>query len=316
MPRVEDERLIVGSDTSDDAAVYELNEEIALVQTVDFFTPVVDDPYIFGQVAAANSLSDVYAMGGKPLIAMNIVCFPECLKIEVLKQILRGGADKAVEAGALLVGGHSVKDNEPKYGLSVTGIVHPKKVLANNTARVGDYLILTKPLGLGVLNTAIKADVATKEQYEMAVKTMVTLNKYALEALDGLDISSCTDVTGFGFLGHAHEMAKGSEISLEIYSDKIPIIEGARELAGGGIIPAGMYSNKNYVEDDVEVDKDVEEVMEDLLYDPQTSGGLLIAISKDDVEKALESLSANTDNEFAVVGKVISKEDKAIYIKK
>ncbi len=316
MPRVEDERLIVGSDTSDDAAVYKLNEETALVQTVDFFTPVVDDPYIFGQVAAANSLSDVYAMGGKPLIAMNIVCFPECLELEVLKQILRGGADKALEAGALLAGGHSVKDNEPKYGLSVTGIVHPQKVLANNTARVGDYLILTKPLGLGVLNTAIKADIASKEQYDMAVKTMVTLNKYALEALDGLDISSCTDVTGFGFLGHAYEMAKGSEVSLEIYSDKIPIIEGARELAGKGIIPAGMYSNKNYVEDDVEVDEDVEEVMEDLLYDPQTSGGLLIAINKDDVEKALESLSANTDNEFAVVGKVISKGDEAIYIKK
>lgn len=316
MPRMEDERLIVGSDTSDDAAVYELNEEIALVQTVDFFTPVVDDPYIFGQVAAANSLSDVYAMGGKPLIAMNIVCFPECLELEVLKQILRGGADKAVEAGALLAGGHSVKDNEPKYGLSVTGIVHPRKVLANNTARVGDYLILTKPLGLGVLNTAIKADIATKEQYDMAVKTMVTLNKYALEALDGLDISSCTDVTGFGFLGHAYEMAKGSKVSLEIYSDKIPIIEGAKELAGKGIIPAGMYSNKNYVEDEVEVDDDVEEVMEDLLYDPQTSGGLLIAINKDDVEKALESLSANTDNEFAVVGKVIGKGDEAIYIKK
>jgi len=308
--------LIVGSDTSDDAAVYKLNEEIALVQTVDFFTPVVDDPYTFGQIAAANSLSDVYAMGGRPLVAMNIVCFPDCLKLEVLEQILKGGADKAVEAGALLVGGHSVKDEEPKYGLSVTGIVHPEKVLANNTARVGDYLILTKPLGLGVLNTAIKADIASKEQYDMAVKTMATLNKYAFEALDGLDISSCTDVTGFGFLGHAYEMAKGSGVSLEIYSDKIPIIEGAKEFAGKGIIPAGMYSNKNYVEDDVEVEDNVEEVMEDLLYDPQTSGGLLVAISEDDVEKALKNLSTNTDNEFAVVGRVISKGDEAIYIKK
>lgn len=313
---MEDERLIVSSDTSDDAAVYKLNEEIALVQTLDFFTPVVDDPYIFGQIAAANSLSDVYAMGGQPLMAMNIVCFPDCLEFEILEQILKGGADKAVEAGALLVGGHSVKDNEPKYGLSVTGIVHPEKVLANNTARVGDYLILTKPLGLGVLNTAIKADIASKEQYDMAVKTMVTLNKYAFEALDGLNISSCTDITGFGLLGHAHEMAEGSGVSLEIYSDKIPIIEGAKELAGKGIIPAGMYSNKNYIEDDVQVDDDVEEVMEDLLYDPQTSGGLLVAIAKDDVEKALESLSANTDNEFAVVGKVVSKGDEAIYIKK
>lgn len=311
---MEDERLIVSSDTSDDAAVYKFDDETALIQTLDFFTPVVDDPYIFGQVAAANSLSDVYAMGGKPLMAMNIVCFPDCLELNILEQILKGGADKAIEAGALLVGGHSVKDNEPKYGLSVTGIVHPEKVLANNTARVGDYLILTKPLGLGVLNTAIKADIASKEQYDMAVKTMVTLNKYALEALDGLNISSCTDVTGFGFLGHAYEMAKGSEVSLEVYSDKIPVIEGAKELAGKGIIPAGAYSNRNYVEDDVEVGEGVEEVMEDLLYDPQTSGGLLIAIDKDDVDKALESLAANTDNEFAVVGKVIDKGDEAIYI--
>ena len=283
---------------------------------MDFFTPVVDDPYIFGQIAAANSLSDVYAMGGKPLLAMNIVCFPECLELEVLKQILKGGADKVVEAGALLVGGHSVKDEEPKYGLSVTGIVHPEKVLANNTAKVGDYLILTKPLGSGILNTAIKADMASKEQYDMAVKTMATLNKYAFEALSGLNISSCTDITGFGFIGHAYEMAKGSGVSLEIYSDRIPIIEGAGEFAGLGIIPMGMYSNKNYVKDNVKVDEDIEEVTEDLLYDPQTSGGLLVAIDEDDVEKALENLSANTDNEFAVVGKVISKEDKAIYIKK
>ncbi len=316
MPRMKDERLIVGSDTSDDAAVYKLNEETALVQTVDFFTPVVDDPYTFGQIAAANSLSDVYAMGGQPLVAMNIVCFPDCLKLEVLEQILKGGADKAIEAGALLVGGHSVKDEEPKYGLSVTGIVHPEKVLVNSTARVGDYLILTKPLGLGILNTAIKADMASKDQYDAAVKTMVTLNKYALEALDGLNISSCTDVTGFGFLGHAHEMAEGSEVSLEIYSDRIPIIEGAEGFAGMGIIPEGAYSNKNHVGGDIEVEEGVEEVILDLLYDPQTSGGLLVAIDKNDVEKALESLSANTDNEFAVVGQVISKGEKAIYIKK
>ena len=178
------------------------------------------------------------------------------------------------------------------------------------------YLILTKPLGSGILNTAIKADMASKEQYDMAVKTMATLNKYAFEALSGLNISSCTDITGFGFIGHAYEMAKGSGVSLEIYSDRIPIIEGAGEFAGLGIIPMGMYSNKNYVKDNVKVDEDIEEVTEDLLYDPQTSGGLLVAIDEDDVEKALENLSANTDNEFAVVGKVISKEDKAIYIKK
>lgn len=303
-------------DTSDDAAVYKINEETAIIQTLDFFTPVVDDPYTFGQIAAANSLSDVYAMGGQPIMAMNIVCFPDCLKIEVLEQILRGGENKVREAGALLVGGHTVEDDEPKYGLSVTGIIHPEKVLVNSTARVGDYLLLTKPIGLGILNTAIKADMASEEQYNAAVKTMITLNKYALGALDGLNISSCTDITGFGFLGHACEMAIGSGVSLEIYSDKVPIIEGAREFAGMGVIPAGAYSNKGYIEDDMEAEEGVEEVILDLLCDPQTSGGLLVAIAEDDTEKALENLSVNTDDEFAVVGRVISKGDKAIYIKK
>lgn len=248
-------------------------------------------------------------------MAMNIVCFPNCLDPKVLGQILKGGADKIVEAGALLVGGHTVEDNEPKYGLSVTGIVHPKKVLANSTARVGDYLILTKPIGLGVLNTAIKADIASKEQYNMAVKTMITLNKYAFEALKDLNISSCTDITGFGFLGHAYEMAEGSKVSLEIYSDKIPIIEGAKEFASMGIIPAGMYSNKKHIENQVQIAENVEEVIQDLLYDPQTSGGLLVAIEENDIEKALENLSINTDMEFSVVGKVINKGNKAIYLK-
>jgi len=306
--------LIVGSDTSDDAAVYKINEETALVQTLDFFTPVVDDPYVYGQIAAANSLSDVYAMGGQPLTAMNIVCFSDCLELEVLEQILKGGADKTAEAGALLVGGHSVKDNEPKYGLSVTGTVHPEKVLTNNTARVGDYLILTKPLGLGVLNTAIKADAASKEQYDMAVETMITLNKYAIESLEGLNISSCTDITGFGFLGHAYEIAKGSKVSLEVYSDKVPLIKGAVEFANMGMIPMGAYSNKSYIEDYIQVGANVEEAIEDLLYDPQTSGGLLLAIHEDDVEKALERLSTGIDTQFAVVGKVINKKDEAIYI--
>lgn len=254
-------------------------------------------------------------MGGKPLMAMNIVCFPSCLDPKVLQEVLKGGADKIVEAGALLVGGHTVEDNEPKYGLSVTGIVHPKKVLANSTARVGDYLILTKPIGLGVLNTAIKADIASKGQYDIAVKTMVTLNKYAFEALEHVNISSCTDITGFGFLGHAYEMAKGSGLSLEIYSDKVPIIEGAKALASMGVIPAGMYSNKKHIEKEVQIIGDIEEVIEDLLYDPQTSGGLLVAVHEADVEKALESLSINTDIDFSVVGRVISKKEYAIYLK-
>lgn len=316
LPKIENDKLIINIDTSDDAAVYKFNEETALIQTLDFFTPVVDDPYTFGQIAAANSLSDVYAMGGQPLMAMNIVCFPNCLKAEVLGEILKGGADKVKEAGALLVGGHSVEDDEPKYGLSVTGTVHPDKVLANNSARVGDYLILTKPLGLGVLNTAIKGDRVSKEEYNMAVKTMVTLNKYALDALKDVKISSCTDVTGFGLLGHATEMAKGSEVSIEIYSDKVPIIKGAKEYAREGIIPGGMYANRRHIEDDIEMDEDVEQVIQDLMFDPQTSGGLLVAIREEDLDKSLESLSVNTDNEFALIGRVIDKDNKALYIKK
>lgn len=309
------DRLLVGLDTSDDAAVYQLNDETAIIQTLDFFTPVVDDPYTYGQIAAANSLSDVYAMGGKPLTAMNIVCFPSCLPMEMLGEILRGGADKIIEAGALLVGGHTVEDQEPKYGLSVTGLIHPTKVLANATAQIGDLLILTKPLGLGVLNTAIKADIATQEQYQNAVETMVTLNKYAIEALDHLRISACTDITGFGFLGHAYEMAKGSGVSIEIDSSNVPILEGAKELAEMGIIPAGMYANKKHIEHEVKRLEPIKEVIEDLLYDPQTSGGLLIAIHQDDADEAIEALRKINKNQYAIVGKVVEKREFTLFVK-
>ncbi|ARE87361.1 Selenide, water dikinase [Clostridium formicaceticum] len=286
-----------------------------MIQTLDFFTPVVDDPYLYGQIAAANSLSDVYAMGGQPLTAMNIVCFPTCLTTDILKEILRGGADKVLEANALLVGGHTVEDDEPKYGLSVTGIAHPKKILANSQAKEGDYLILTKPLGTGILNTAIKADLCTPSQYEAAVKTMRTLNKYALEALENLRLSACTDITGFGFLGHAYEMAKGSDVSLEIFSERIPLVEGALEYAEMGILPAGMYANKRHIEKEVQVAISVKEAVQDILYDPQTSGGLLFSLHEEDVEKALENLKAINKNDFAVVGRVTSKQDYRIYIK-
>lgn len=288
---------------------------MALIQTLDFFTPVVDDPYTYGQIAAANSLSDVYAMGGRPLTAMNIVCFPNCLDPKILNQILKGGADKVLESGALLVGGHTVEDDEPKYGLSITGIVHPKKVWANSTAREGDYLILTKPVGLGVLNTAIKADIATKEQYDGAVKVMSMLNKYAFEALENLDVSACTDITGFGFLGHVYEMAKGSGVSIEIFADKVPLIDGAKELATMGIIPAGMYSNKKHIENEVLKEQDIEDAIEDLLYDPQTSGGLLVSISEKDLPDALENLSLIESNGFSVVGRVLPRSDYAVYVK-
>lgn len=302
-------------ETSDDAAVYKINEDMALIQTLDFFTPVVDDPYTYGQIAAANSLSDVYAMGGRPLTAMNIVCFPNCLDPKILNQILKGGADKVLESGALLVGGHTVEDDEPKYGLSITGTVHPKKVWANSTAREGNYLILTKPVGLGVLNTAIKADIATKEQYDAAVKVMVTLNKYAFEALESLNVSGCTDITGFGFLGHVYEMAKGSGVSIEIFADKVPLIEGAKGLAAMGIIPAGMYSNKKHIEKEVLKEQEIEDAIEDLLYDPQTSGGLLVSIDEKDLSRAVEQLSLIERNDFAVVGRVLPRGDYAIYLR-
>lgn len=303
----------MGLDTSDDAAVYQLNDELALIQTLDFFTPVVDDPYTYGQIAAANALSDVYAMGGTPTVAMNIVCFPNCLDPSVLKDILLGGADKVKESGALLVGGHSVEDEEPKYGLSVSGMVHPTKVLANNTAKPGDILILTKPLGLGILNTAIKAEMTTKTQYRDAVHTMTTLNKYAVEALKAVEIHACTDITGFGIIGHGKELAEGSGVSVEFYSDQMPVIEGAEDLAKMGIIPGGMYTNRKYMENAVENHSE-NEAMLDIMYDPQTSGGLLIAISEEDREKALKALATMGKTAFSEVGRVVEKKEKAIYI--
>lgn len=312
---MKNDNLLITLDTSDDAAVYKINDDIALVQTLDFFTPVVDDPYTYGQIAAANSLSDVYAMGGRPLTAMNITCFPSCLSTDILKDILRGGADKVMEAGGLLIGGHSVEDDEPKYGLSVTGIVHPKKVWANSGAREGDDLILTKPIGTGILNTAIKAGLTTKAQYNDAVDTMITLNKYAFEAVDGLNISACTDITGFGLLGHAYEMAKASNVSLEIYSDNIPIIQGAVEFAEMGIIPAGMYANKKHIEDKIFMNNTVKGAIQDILYDPQTSGGLLLAIHPNDTKIALKKLEELQKNDFALVGRVVKENEYIIMVK-
>ena len=235
--------LLVGLDTADDAAVYKLNDETALIQTLDFFTPMIDDPYIFGQIAAANSLSDVYAMGGKPIVAMNIVCFPSCHDMNILAEILKGGFDKVKESGALLVGGHTVDDKEPKYGLSVSGIVHPEKVLSNATARVGDKLILTKPIGVGILNTAMKENLVSKEISDKVIEVMVHLNKYAAKSFDYIKVNSVTDITGFGLLGHALEMAKASNVSIEINSKDVPILDGAIDMANMGIIPAGMYRN-------------------------------------------------------------------------
>lgn len=309
---MQDKNLLVGIETSDDAAVYKLNEDTAIIQTLDFFTPVVDDPYTYGQIAAANSLSDVYAMGGKPIVAMNIVCFPMCVSMDVLGEILRGGADKVLEAGAVVVGGHTVDDNEPKFGLSVTGTVHPDKVLKNYGCKAGEIIILTKPLGTGVINTAIKGEIASKEAYNEAVKVMSTLNKYAAEAMEGYDISACTDITGFGFLGHSYEMASASKVTLKFNKNQIPYIKEAKEYAEMGLVPEGTYKNRGYLEGKYSL-KDVPEWLSDILFDPQTSGGLMFSCSRETGEKILEKLG-KLNIASAIVGEVLTMQEKHIIV--
>lgn len=313
LPKTFDENLIVGLETSDDAAVYKINEDLALIQTLDFFTPVVDNPYEFGQIAAANSLSDVYAMGGEPKLAMNIVCFPNCLSPEVLVEILKGGHDKVMEAGAILVGGHTVEDDEPKYGLSVAGFVHPDKVLTNSNAKAGDILVITKPIGLGIINTAIKGGLADKESYNQAVHVMSTLNKFGKEALDKVKANAVTDITGFGLLGHALEMAEGSHVSIKINHKNIPLIKNTLEYAQMGLVPAGAYANRGYIGDNIVFKNEIPEEMKDTLFDPQTSGGLLISIPKDNVDLLLEELR-NSPTEYSVIGEVIEKEEHYLIV--
>lgn len=278
---IRDPRLLVGFDKADDAGVFKISEDMALIQTVDFFTPMVDDPFSFGQIAAANALSDVYAMGGEPLTAMNIVCFPQCLDIGILKEILRGGSSKLAEAGVVLVGGHTVDDNEPKYGLSVTGIVEPSRVVANQGAQPGDYLYLTKPLGTGIIATAIKGEMASESMIQGAVASMAQLNRGARDVMMETGVHACTDVTGFGLIGHAMEMVEGTPTTIELWADNLRILGGAREMAAMGLIPAGAYTNRSYYEDRVQVQAGIDVTSVDLLYSPETSGGLLIAVGAD-----------------------------------
>ena len=314
LPKSYDDRLIVGLETSDDAAVYKISDDMAIIQTLDFFTPVVDDPYTFGQIAATNSLSDIYAMGGEPKLAMNIVCFPDCLNPSVLTEILRGGHDKVIEAGAILVGGHSVSDDEPKYGLSVTGFVHPDKVLSNSKAKPGDVLILTKPLGLGIINTAIKGELADEKSYDEVVKVMTTLNKFGKDAIDKVGgVNSITDITGFGLLGHALEMAEGSSVTMKIYHRNVPIISKAIEYAKMGLVPAGTYSNERFIGDKVYFANDVPTEYRDILYDPQTSGGLLISVEREKSEKLLKTLE-NSPTKYAIIGEVYSKGEHHLVV--
>lgn len=273
-----DSRLLVGFDKRDDAAVYKLDDNTALILTTDFFTPMVDDPFTFGQVAATNSINDVYAMGGKPLLAMNIVCFPQDGDMMQLKKILEGGLDKVTEAGALLVGGHTVDDKEPKYGLAVLGIIHPDKVASNSGAKPGDLIFLTKPLGNGIIATAVKAEMASAKSYDDAVKWMSMLNNKACEAMRQTEVHAATDVTGFGLIGHLFEMVSGSGVMAEIWANQVQFMEGTLEYADIGLIPGGAYTNRNYLIDDVDFAEDVDNTVRDLLFSPETAGGLLIAV--------------------------------------
>jgi selenide,water dikinase len=283
--------LLVGIDTSDDAGVYQLSEDLALVQTVDFFTPIVDDPYSFGQIAAANAISDIYAMGGKPLTVLNIVAFPiNKLDKQVLADILRGAGDKVQEAGATLVGGHSIDDNEPKFGLAVTGLIDPKKIRTNAGAKPGDKLILTKPIGVGILTTSIKKDRLNEQEVERLTRVMSTLNKTAAETMESYDVHACTDVTGFGLLGHASEMAKGSRVGIRIMKDQVPVLPRVRELAEEGFVPGGTKNNFAYLQDSVTFPETMNQIDQWILCDAVTSGGLLISVAAEQAQDLLDDL--------------------------
>ncbi len=315
LKKPQDPRLLVGIDTADDAGVYLLNEETALIQTLDFFTPLVDDPYLFGQIAAANSLSDVYAMGGTPLTVMNIVAFPiGVLPGEVLQDILRGGQDKVIEAGAVLVGGHTVEDKEPKFGLSVTGIVHPSRILANAGAQEGDALVLTKAIGTGVLTTAGKADLFPAGA-KAATVSMITLNKAAAETARAFAINACTDITGFGLLGHAREMAVASGVDLVLSAGTLPFLPEAKEAAAMGLVPGGAYNNREYLlARDVSFAPAIGEAIRDLCFDPQTSGGLLYSLPAAQAKELVAALHAAGVNEAAVIGRVSKAGRGVIYV--
>ena len=308
-----DPRLIVGYDKSDDASVYVLDDHTALVQTADFFPPIVDDPYLFGQIAAANALSDVYAMGGEPKLALNILCVAKGMDGHTIQEILRGGYDKVYEAGAIITGGHTIEGAEPIYGLSVSGFVHPKKVLTNSGAQPGDALILTKPLGVGVLTTAAKADMADSDTMARIYRQMATLNKAARDVMVQYPVHSCTDVTGFALLGHGYEMAQGSGCSLHIDTRAVPYHKEALELADMGFIPAGAYRNRAFAEAGVYAAESISRAMQDLLYDPQTSGGLLFALPKECAADCLSQLKAVCPD-AAIIGHVTEKQEYGIYL--
>jgi selenide, water dikinase len=316
LPRQSDANVLVGFDKADDAGVYKISPELALVQTVDFFTPVVDDPFTFGQIAATNALSDVYAMGGKPLSSLAMVCFPAKEDLAILERIMAGGLSKMTEAGCTVVGGHSVRDEEIKFGYAVTGTVHPDKFLANGGAKIGDTLIFTKALGTGVISTALKQGKADAAWVEAATKSMTTLNKVAAEtAIEfGEDVHGATDVTGFGLMGHAREMALASNVSLQIESSKIPLLPGAQECVQAGCIPGGLISNRDFAECVVRYSAGVEETLKALLFDPQTAGGLLLSVSSNRADEFIRTSRARGVGATAI-GAVVARTDGLILIR-
>lgn len=302
-------------DKADDAGVYKVTDDIAIIQTVDFFTPIVDDPYWFGQIAAANALSDVYAMGGVPKTAMNLVAFPlKDMDMSILRRIIQGGLDKMKEAGVVLVGGHSVEDKELKYGLSVTGFIHPDRVLTKKDLKVEDRLILTKPLGTGIINTAIKGGLASDEIVEYVTGLMATLNRDAAAAMNDYPVHACTDITGFGLLGHLAEMVAESNFGMKIQSEKIPIISQSLEYAGMGLVPAGAYKNREFRGPMVDFAPTVDRLTQDILFDPQTSGGLLICVEKESADDLVNSLKKKGINDATVIGEVLTEPEDRIVV--
>jgi selenide,water dikinase len=311
-----DQNVIVGLERADDAGVYRITDDIAIIQTVDFFTPVVDDPYWFGQIAAANALSDIYAMGGFPRTAMNLVAFPlKQMDISILRRILEGGLDKMREAGVVLIGGHSVEDKELKYGLAVTGFIHPDMVITKGNLKSGDKLILTKPLGTGIINTAIKGKLASEEIIEKVSLLMAALNSNAAEVMAKYPVHACTDITGFGLLGHLSEMIEGSGLGIELLADRVPIIPEAIEYAGMGLIPAGAYKNREFRAQMVDFSASVKRSLQDILFDPQTSGGLLMCVDRESADDLLAGLKNNGIDSPALIGEVVPEPTDKIIVR-
>lgn len=308
LPLLTNENVLRGMESLDDAGVYKISEDLAIIQTVDFFTPIVDDPYDFGQIAVANALSDVYTMGGKPLTALNIVCFPvKSLDISILKAILKGGVDKMREAGVILLGGHSVDDDELKYGLAVTGTIHPNRLVTNCGAKPGDKLVLTKPLGTGIVSTAIKANEADKETITKVTKVMAMLNKDACELMQEVGVHACTDITGFGFVGHACQLADNSQVCIKVEAARLPIFEEVEGFINKGFCPGGLYRNRDFYGNKVEFLGNVPEFLKDVLFDPQTSGGLLISLPAEAAAALIEKLERAGVVGAAIIGEVVSE---------